>query len=84
MKKRTLFRTLISLIPIVVLAVLFALNISIFGSDAIPGPSQVSLLFSTGIRIWLSMWLFKTPWKKFEEAIRMWMHRSPRGGCRAC
>ncbi len=70
MKKKTLFRILVSLVPIVVLVALLALNISIFGSDAILGASQVTLLFAAGTCIWLSMWLFKTPWQKFEDAIR--------------
>ena len=63
-------KTLIALVPVVVLVVLLALDISIFGSDAILGASQVSLLFSAGICVWLSMWLYKTPWATFEEAIR--------------
>ena len=70
MKKETLFRLGISLIPIVTLIALLALNISIFGSDAILGASQVSLLFSAGICIWLAMWLFKIPWQDFEDAIK--------------
>lgn len=70
MKKITLFRVGISMIPILILIVLLALNISIFGSDAILGASQVALLFSAGIAIWLAMWLFKTPWQDFEEAIK--------------
>ena len=60
----------ISLIPILTLVALLSLSISIFGSDAILGASQVVLLFSAGICIWLSMWLFKTPWKAFEDAIK--------------
>ena len=60
----------ISLIPVMVLVALLALNINIFGSDAILGASQVALLVAAGICIWLSMWLFKTPWKAFEEAIK--------------
>lgn len=70
MKKITLFRVGISLIPILILIVLLALNISIFGSDAILGASQVALLFSAGVAIWLAMWLFKIPWQNFEEAIK--------------
>lgn len=70
MKKITLFRVGISLIPILILIVLLALNISIFGSDAILGASQVALLFSAGVAIWLAMWLFKIPWQDFEEAIK--------------
>jgi NhaC family Na+:H+ antiporter len=70
MKGKTCFRICISLIPITVLIALLALNISIFGSDAILGASQVCLLASAGICVWLAMWLFKTPWEDFEEAIK--------------
>lgn len=70
MKKATLTRTVISLIPMVTLIILLALNISFFGSDAILGASQVSLLVAAGICVWLAMWLFKKPWQEFEDAIR--------------
>ncbi len=63
-------RILISLIPIIVLVGLLILNINIFGSDAILGASQVALLVAAGVCVWLSMWLFKTPWHKFEEGIK--------------
>lgn len=49
---------------------MLALNINIFGSDAILGASQVALLVAAGLAVWLSMWLFKTPWKAFEDAIK--------------
>ena len=65
-----MFRVGISLIPILILVTLLALNISIFGSDAILGASQVALLFSAGVAIWLAMWLFKVPWRDFEETIK--------------
>ena len=61
---------MIALVPLVVLVGLLALDIGIFGSNAILGASQVSLLVATGICVWLSMWLYKTPWSAFEEAIR--------------
>lgn len=70
MKKITMFRVGISLIPILILVTLLALNISIFGSDAILGASQVALLFSAGVAIWLARWLFKVPWQDFEETIK--------------
>ena len=69
MKPLSRTRILISLIPILVLIVLLALDVSIFGSDSILGASQVALLTAAGVCIWLSMWLFKTPWKDFEKAI---------------
>ena len=65
-----MYRMGISLIPILILIVFLALNICIFGSDAILGASQVALLFSAGIAIWLAMWLFKVPWEVFEEEIK--------------
>lgn len=58
-----------SLIPIIVLIALLSLDVSIFGSDSILGASQVALIVASGVCIWLSMWLFKTPWKDFEKAI---------------
>jgi len=63
-------RRAIAVIPVAVLVGLLALDIGIFGSDSILGASQVSLLFSAGICVWLGMWLYKTPWSKFEEAIK--------------
>ena len=70
MEKQARKNIVIALIPLVVLVGLLSLDISIFGSDAILGASQVSLLVATGVCVWLSMWLYKTPWKAFEEAIR--------------
>lgn len=59
----------IALVPLAVLIVLLVLNISIFGSDSILGASQVALLVASGVCIGLSMWLYKTPWTQFEQAI---------------
>ena len=67
--KQSPSRTLISLIPVVVLITLLAVNIGIFGSDAILGASQVALLTSAGVCVLLATTLFKTPWKEFEKAI---------------
>ena len=68
--RKEICKTLVALVPLVVLVGLLALDISIFGSDAVLGASQVALLVATGICVWLSMWLYKTPWTAFEEAIR--------------
>ena len=59
-------RTVISLIPVIVLVTLLAINIGIFGADAILGASQVALLTSAGICVLLATLFFKTPWKAFE------------------
>ena len=65
--KRT--RKAVALVPVVVLVALLALNIAIFGADAILGASQVALLSAAGVCVLLSAWLYKTPWKTFEKAI---------------
>ena len=70
MRRDAQSKIIIALIPVIVLVGLLALDISIFGSDAILGPSQVSLLVATGICVWLSMWRYKTPWSTVEDAIR--------------
>ena len=62
-------RTILALVPLAVLVALLALDISIFGADSILGASQVALLAGAGVCIWLSMWLYKTPWKGFEKAV---------------
>ena len=62
-------RTLLALVPLVVLVVLLALDIAIYGADSILGASQVSLLAAAGICILLSMCFHKTPWKTFEKAV---------------
>ncbi|MCQ2134712.1 MAG: sodium:proton antiporter [Bacteroidales bacterium] len=70
MKDKNTIRTAISVVPIAVLVAVLAVNISIFGSDSILGASQVALLFAAGVCIALSMWVFRTPWKSFENAIK--------------
>ena len=68
--KHPVTRTLISLIPVLVLVTLLAIHIGIYGSESIYGASQVALLASAGVCVILATWLFKTPWKTFEAAIR--------------
>ena len=62
-------RILIALVPLAVLVVLLAFDIAIFGADSILGASQVALLAAAGVCIWLSMWLYRIPWKEIEKAI---------------
>jgi NhaC family Na+:H+ antiporter len=63
-------RTIISLVPVLVLVTLLAVNIGIYGSEAILGASQVALLTSAGVCVLLASIFFKTPWKAFDAAIR--------------
>ncbi|MBO7488048.1 MAG: sodium:proton antiporter [Bacteroidales bacterium] len=62
-------RILIALVPLAVLVALLAFDIAIFGADSILGASQVALLVAAGVCIWLSMWLYRIPWKDFERDI---------------
>lgn len=60
---------LVSLLPIVVLVILLFATIRVFGSDALNGGSQVSLLTTTSICILIGMAFYKIPWKDYELAI---------------
>ena len=62
-------RRILALIPLSVLIVLLALDISVFGADSILGASQVTLLVAAGVCIAISAWAYKIPWKTFEKAI---------------
>lgn len=59
----------LSFLPIAILVGLLALTIYIFGSDALGGGSQVSLLIATGVCVSIGMGVLHKPWKEFEEAI---------------
>ena len=58
----------VSLIPIIVLILLLFGTIHTFGSDALSGGSQVSLLTTTAICILIGMAFYKIPWKDYEIA----------------
>lgn len=60
---------LVSLIPFVILVVALVFVIRFFGTDALDGASQVALIFASVVVVAISMVFYKTPWKKFEEAI---------------
>ena len=60
----------IAFLPIAVLVAVLAADIAIFGADSILGASQVALMLAGGVCIGLAMWLYKTPWSTFEEAIK--------------
>ena len=59
----------VSLLPILVLVVLLFFTISIFGSDALSGGSQICLLFTTALCTLVGMVGYRIPWKEFECAI---------------
>ena len=65
-KKPSVF---LSLVPFAVTAILIALVIHHFGSDALGGPSQVALILGAGTAIAISMGICHIHWHTLEEAI---------------
>ena len=60
---------LVSLLPIALLAGMLFATISTFGSDALSGGSQISLLATTACCVLIGMAFYRIPWKDFELAI---------------
>ena len=60
---------LLSLVPIVVLVGLLYVAVQLFGSDTLDGASQVVLLISTAVCIFLSMAFCRVQWRVIEAAI---------------
>lgn len=59
----------ISAIPFISLILLLAATLSIYGSDALSGPSQIALLCSTAICVILGMGFCHVKWREIEENI---------------
>lgn len=60
---------IVSFIPVLVLVILLFATIRTFGSDALGGGSQVSLLTATAVCIFIGMIWYKIPWRDYELAI---------------
>jgi len=63
-------KVLISLIPVVVLIVVLAITIHVFGSSALNGASQTALIAVAGLCCFIAMTYFKVSWKALEEGIK--------------
>ena len=61
--------SIISLVPILVLVSLLFVTIRTFGSDALNGGSQISLLATTAVCSLIAMSVSKVRWKTIETAI---------------
>lgn len=59
----------LSAVPLVVLIVLLAVMVSLFGSDSLSGPSQVSLIAATSVCILLGMLCCHVSWDTIQEAV---------------
>lgn len=60
---------LVSLLPIVILVGMLFATIRTFGSDSLSGGSQVSLLTTTAVCVFIGMAFYRIPWKDYEIAI---------------
>ncbi|MBR5720241.1 MAG: sodium:proton antiporter [Bacteroidales bacterium] len=60
----------VSLIPLVFLILLLFFVIKFFGTEALSGGSQVALLLSAGLTIFISTVFYKVPWDDFENAMK--------------
>ena len=60
---------LLALLPIALLAGMLFATINTFGSDALNGGSQISLLATTACCAFIAMVFYRVPWKDFERCI---------------
>lgn len=60
---------LVSLLPIVLLVGMLFATIHTFGSDALEGGSQISLLTTTAFCVFIGITFYRVPWKDYELAI---------------
>ncbi len=59
----------VSFVPIVTLIVLLIIGGRIFGGDLTSGASQIALIFSSIVAIFISIAFLKRPWKEIEKGI---------------
>lgn len=60
---------LLSLVPIAVLVAMLTATIKTFGSDALEGASQITLLTVSALCVLIGMGYLNVPWASFEKAI---------------
>ena len=60
---------LVAIVPVAVLVGMMVLMISLFGSDALGGGTQIALLLASAVCISISMWVYRVKWHAFEKGI---------------
>lgn len=60
---------LVSFLPIVLLIGMLFATIRTFGSDALSGGSQISLLTTTAVCVFIGVAFYRIPWRDYEIAI---------------
>lgn len=69
MSERRLPHPLVAAIPLVVLVLLLAVVICLFGSDSLSGGSQIALLIGMAVCVFISMVFYHVPWSAFDQQI---------------
>ncbi len=69
MNGRRLPHPLVAAIPLVVLILLLAVVIYLFGSDSLSGGSQIALLIGLAVCVFISMVFYRVPWSVFEQQV---------------
>ena len=69
MTNRKIPHPLVAAIPVAVLIGLLVLVITLFGSDALSGGSQIALLLGLAVCVTISMVFYHVPWKAFEQQM---------------
>lgn len=60
---------LLALLPVIILVILVGTSVSIFGSDALNGGSQMALLFATAICLIIGKLAINVKWSSFENSL---------------
>lgn len=60
---------LVAFIPVIVLVLMLYMTIGAFGSDALSGGSQISLLVATAVCVSIGQLFYRVKWHDFEVAI---------------
>jgi NhaC family Na+:H+ antiporter len=60
---------LLSLVPVVILVVILAVGVVIFGEDVTSGPSQIALVTAAIVACLIGMLYLKVPWARFGDAM---------------
>ncbi len=60
----------VAIIPVVILIIFLAIVISLFGSESLNGGSQIALLMGMAVCVCISMAVYRTSWRVFEQQIK--------------
>lgn len=67
--KKKMKRLILSLLPLITLVALVSVSIILFGSEALSGANQISLLFATAVCVCIAMVIWQVKWKVIEETM---------------